>query len=106
MRRPTLKQNFTASNPLMVQLWQYLKEALEPLLADTRSVRSVLPSIVLTAATPKVINHMLILPVGTTPEGWEITDRTAAGTIYRSAWTHQTITLVSSATMTVQLEVW
>ena len=112
MRLPSLKKVFISSTVtapelgrLFAQLTDYLRESLEPLLANPRAV-STTQSVTLVAATAKVISHSLSIPRDKTPNGWSITDIDAAATVRRSAWDDKTITLIASANCNVQLEVW
>ena len=111
MRRPSLQTTFVASTTtpadlgrLLLQLVEFVRKSLEPLLSSHDALRSVVTAD-LTAATPLVINHKLPVPTGKTPEGWRITDIDAAATVYRSAWDDKTITLTASATCSVVFEV-
>jgi hypothetical protein len=56
-------------------------------------------NISLTASTPKAVAHTL----GSVPIGWFVVDNTANATIWRTAWTQQTITLESSANTTISI---
>lgn len=60
-------------------------------------------SIILTANTPKAINHLL----QRLPQGWFLVDINASATVWRSAvFTMTTITLESSANVTVSLYIY
>ena len=53
----------------------------------------------LNAAANTEINHRM----GRQPRGWILTDQSAAATVYRVAWTTQTLTLLASAASTVDI---
>ena len=55
-----------------------------------------------TAAGSIVLTH----PLGRIPFGWNVIDVNSAVTIYRSAWTTNSITLVVSGATSVTVEVW
>ncbi len=60
-------------------------------------------SIPLVASTPKVINHLL----QRLPQGWFLVDLNANATVWRSAaWTNTTLTLESSANVTISIYVY
>lgn len=112
MRLPSLRRVAITSNVsateltrIFLQFVDNLAASLEPLLANPRSQGSV-QSVTLVAATSKVVNHMVTVPVGKTPNGWAVTDINAAATVRRADWDETTITLVASANCTIQLEVW
>ncbi len=110
MRLPSLKRIFVSGEisvelgRIIGQLVDNLSASLEPLLSNRRCV-STTQLVTLVAATPKVVDHLLTIPVDKTPNGWQITDINAAATVRRSAWNDKTITLVASANCIVQLEV-
>ena len=56
----------------------------------------------LVASTPKALAHTL----GYVPTGWFLVDNNANCTVWRTAWTNQTITLESSANTTISLWVY
>lgn len=53
------------------------------------------------AVGSRTVQHGL----GRTPAGWRIIDIEAAATVYRSAWTEKTLTLVSDAAAGAVIEV-
>jgi len=60
-------------------------------------------SIVMTASTPKTINHLL----QRLPQGWFLVDNMANANIWRTkSWTTTTITLESSADTTISIYVY
>jgi hypothetical protein len=60
-------------------------------------------SIALTATTPKAVNHLL----QRMPQGWFLVDINANAVIWRpAAWNDATITLESSANVTVSIYVY
>jgi hypothetical protein len=61
----------------------------------------IIPNVVFSGTTPKIINHML----DRQPVGWFIIDRTDDALIHRTAWSPKTLTLVSTATTTVSIMV-
>lgn len=74
---------------------------LDPLLKNPMSNGNFVNGVVL-ASGSNVINHKL----GRTPQGWMITDRNGAATVYRSAaFNPLTLTLTASAAVTVTLYV-
>lgn len=74
---------------------------LNPLIKNPFNNVLILKNVVL-ASGDNVINHSL----GTTPQGWVITDIQGAATIYRNApFNNTTLTLNSSAGVTVSIGV-
>ncbi len=60
-------------------------------------------SVSLTANVPKAINHLL----QRLPQGWFLVDINANATVWRSAlWTNTTLTLESSANVTISVYVY
>lgn len=77
------------------------KSLLDPVIAAPMTGVSVLQEISLVTGK-NVINHKL----GTTLQGWFLTDQNAAAMIYRSApFSSTTLTLTSSAPVTVNIGV-
>lgn len=111
MRVPSLKKIFVKGDEeprilarLLLQFVASVNEALEPILSREDALR-VVQEVVLVAATPKAVNHKLLLPTGKTPNGWRVSDIDAAATVHRTAWDDKTITLLASSNCTVLLEV-
>lgn len=74
---------------------------LNPVLANPLTNVTILKNVALTSGT-NIINHKL----GQTPQGWFIVDTNAAINLYRSKpFNDLTLTLVSSASATVNLAV-
>lgn len=83
---------------LMQNAWS---ASLNPMLKNPSLQNILLKSVSLTTGS-NVINHKL----GRTPQGWRIVDIDGAAQIYRSqAFNNLTLTLTSSANVTVALEV-
>lgn len=77
------------------------RSQLNPLLSNISNNKSILKGVVLISGTT-IINHLL----GQTMQGWSIVDQNASASIYRSQpFNDKTLTLVSSAAVTVNLEV-
>ena len=79
------------------------KAALDPLLGDPTNNASILQNVSLIEGT-NVINHKL----GRTMQGWFITDQQGVANIYRpntAPFNSLTLTLISSAAVTVNLGV-
>lgn len=77
------------------------KAILDPLIAKPQSSGSILTQVDLKIGI-NVINHLL----GEQLQGWSIVDINGAATIYRSApFNNKTLTLTSSATVTVDIAV-
>jgi hypothetical protein len=75
--------------------------AINPFLANPTNNISILNDVKLINGVT-IINHLL----GQTPQGWFITDINGAATVYRSApYTSTTLTLTSSAAVTVSIGV-
>lgn len=100
MALPIFKDN-QANSPFMLMQTAW-KSQLDPLLAVPMTNGLQLAGIVLgTGATS--INHLL----GRMMQGWFITDQNASAAIYRSlAFNAKTLTLTSSAPVTVSLWVY
>lgn len=84
-----------------LQMMSTWAEQLNPLLANPLNNASVLENVNLVIGT-NVINHKL----GRVQQGWGIVDQQAVASIYRSEpFNATTLTLVSDAIVTVNLEV-
>lgn len=77
---------------------------LNPLFGQVTSLQSVplisgyqINSVALVANTPKTIPHSL----GVIPEGWVVVDQNASASIWRQAWTSNSVTLEASANVTI-----
>ena len=111
MALPTLRRQIFDGRGDVAALARQLNEQLGAIVewitrvARIQSIEPVAQAGVALTGTTKV-SHKLKLPAGSTPIGWRLTDVTASAIIYRSAWDDKTITLVTSATCTVGLEVW
>lgn len=76
---------------------------LNPLLALPILKGNQISDLNLTAAVPRVINHLL----SRMPQGWFLVDNTAQAVIWRSApFTLTTLTLTSSANTTISIWVY
>lgn len=76
---------------------------INPILALPVLAGNQINSIVLTATTPKAINHLL----QRMPQGWFVVDKNASAVIWRSSpWTTTTLTLESSANVTINIWVY
>ena len=87
----------------LAQMQTKWKAALDPLLGDPTNNASVLKNVSLIEGT-NVINHKL----GRSMQGWFITDQQGAANIYRpntAPFNSLTLTLISSAAVTVNLGV-
>jgi hypothetical protein len=79
-----------------------LQKAVQPALDNPQNAGMQLTNIVLSTGT-NTINHMLGRPM----QGWYLTDINGAATVYRSQPLNaQTLTLLSSAVVTVSLWVY
>ena len=97
----------------ILQFLNYVVESLSPLLASQRARTNVIETELVYAVDglgnpiPNVVNHLLQIPTGKTPNGWCVVDKDAATDIYRTDWDTKTISLVTSAVSTnIKLEVW
>lgn len=81
------------------QLWA---SQLDPILAEPILAGQQRDGIVLAKTTPLVISHSL----GRVPTGWFVVDNTADVTIWRTAWTNNSITLESSDVTTISIWVY
>jgi hypothetical protein len=85
--------------PLMQTQWA---SEINPLLANPSNNSRVITGIVLVANTPQVVNHKL----GRKMQGWEIADINANANVWRTQpFNAQTITLESSANVTINIRV-
>lgn len=105
MRLPAFRETFIASQAddvprLFTQFVGYVASAIRPLIENDHAVFTR-HSIDFAAATDKTFNHKL----GKTPIGWTVVDANAGGNIYRVSWDDKTITLNSSTTRTLSIEV-
>lgn len=86
--------------PLDLMQTQWASQ-LNPLLSNPLNSANILKNVKLSVG-PNVINHLL----GKTMQGWTLVDIDGAATIYRSApLNDKTLTLTSSAAVTVNIEV-
>lgn len=92
---------FQSENRDLTLLQTNWAASLNPLLSNPLSSGLFLKSVAL-ANGVTVINHLL----GRMPQGWIVSDISGAATVYRSAvFTKLTLTLTSSAAVTVNLYV-
>lgn len=82
---------------------------LNPVIANVGQLAAIpllqgkqISGIILVASTPLAIAHGL----GSVPTGWFLVDVNAQATVWRTAWTNQTITLESSANATISIWVY
>lgn len=97
----------------ILQFLDYVVTSLSPLLASPRARTNVIETRLVYALDgfgnpiPNVVNHLLQIPAGKTPDGWCVIDKDAATDIYRTAWDTKTISLVTATVSTnIKLEVW
>ena len=93
--------NLPQNLPLQSMQTQWSQQ-LNPVLANTILQGNQVNNIVLIANVPMVINHLLARQM----QGWFIVDQDAAAYIYRVStqpFNSKTITLVSSANVTINL---
>ncbi len=86
------------------QAMQSVGDSLRLLLGNQRARTSLLTSVAVTVAGVR-ISHGLALQFGRTPAGWCVVDKTANADVWRTAWDSDTITLQSTAPVTISLEV-
>jgi hypothetical protein len=105
LRLPAFRETFAAADVtdmprLFTQFVGYVSAAIRPLLENDHAV-FVRQTIDFVAATDKTFNHKL----GKQPVGWTVVDASATGDIHRVAWNDKTITLQSTTTRTLTIEV-
>jgi hypothetical protein len=102
MRAPQRLSYARTGNPGTDRALAFVQDATRGALAsitDGTILDGVLLESVAIVTTGTAIDHTL----GRQPRGWKVVDVDAAATIYRSAWSETTLTLVPSADCTVSL---